>query len=185
MPYKSFGILLSAALLAISVAPARANLVTDPGFESCTTNGSLAPGWTSSDNSGCGSNSHTDSWANNFPEPGGTLSQTVATVTGDNYDFSFWLEGEIFTPDHFAAFFGSDEVLLLGGIDHLGYTLQDFAVTATGASTTISFSGFDAEGAWNLDDVSITDVTAPEPASLILFGTGLLGIAWRFRRQRA
>ena len=56
-------------------------------------------------------------------------------------------------------------------------------VTATGTSTTIAFGANGGE-IWSLDDVSVSYPANPEPASLVLMGSDLVGIAWRFRRLR-
>ena len=176
----------SAVLLAVSVVPARANLITDPGFEKCANLGDPPPGWTASGLVSCDFNPHTGNWDATFSlTGGGTLSQTVTTIAGDNYDFSFWLEADSFSPDFFTASFGSDEVLDLTSPASFVYTLEDFPVTATGTSTTIEFTGATNGGLWALDDVSVTDLgpSTPEPASLVLLASGLLAIAWRFRRR--
>ena len=187
MRYSGLWIPTLVILLAASVVPARANLITDPGFESCTSTGFLPPpppGWTASSSSVyCAPDSHTGSYAADL---GGELSQTITTITGDNYDFSFWLINNASSPDFFTASFGSDEVFDSVNPATFGYTLEDFTVTATGASTTIEFDGASAGGGWAVDDVSVTDLgpSTPEPASLILLASGLLVITWRFRRGR-
>jgi hypothetical protein len=56
------------------------------------------------------------------------------------------------------------------------YTFEDFTVTATAASTTITFAGTSQpeDGAWLLDDVSVTAAAAvPEPPTLGLFASPL------------
>ena len=184
MRYSCLWILTLAVLLAASVVPARANLITDPGFESCPDIGNPPPGWTVS-RTACSLNPHSGTWDIDFLFPvGGTLSQTITTTAGDNYDFSFWLWGTALSPDFFTASFGSNEVLDLVNPAPSAYLLEDFTVTATGTSTTIEFAGNADGSSWSLDDVSVTDLgpSAPEPASLVLFATGLLAIAWRFRR---
>jgi hypothetical protein len=88
MQTNGFWILASAILLAASVVPARANLITDPGFESCT-GIEAPPGWTSSGDAGCNSlAAHTGSWGVIFSPIPNTLSQTITTIAGENYDFS-------------------------------------------------------------------------------------------------
>ena len=112
MRWNGFWILTLAVLLAASVIPARANLITDPGFESCTGYGAAIPDWTSA-NVSC-SYAHTGTFGAGFTGSA-TLSQTITTTIGDNYDFSFWLA--VYSPSSFplppASFtvsFGSDEV---------------------------------------------------------------------------
>ena len=189
MRYNGFWILASAILLTASVVPARANLITDPGFESCTSAHNPVPDWTGSGTGVfCGGNPHTGNFDADFGVPGATLSQTITTIAGDDYDFSFWLKNGTTAVNSFTASFDSDQVLDLVNSSVSGYMLEDFTVTATGTSATIAFDGTTAGGGiWMLDDVSVTDQgpAAPEPASLVLLASGLLAIAWRFRRQRA
>src|SRR5580700_5084454 len=117
MRSNGFWIFASAILLAASVVPAWANLITDPGFESCTASSTAPPGWTASDaNVSCGGNPHTGNWDADLNGNGGTLSQTITTIAGDNYDFSFWLEDAPTSPDFFTASFGTNEVLDLVNI---------------------------------------------------------------------
>jgi hypothetical protein len=77
----------------------------------------------------------------------------------------------------------------IGGLDFLGSTL--FGVinsslytinTSTGAATLIGSTGFNVSGIAFLDT---QPNVIPEPASLILMGSGLLGLAARRRRRRA
>ena len=109
--------------------PARANLITDPGFESCTEDLGDAPGWTTTNNPPCFNfGGHSGSWGALFAGSESTVSQTITTIIGDNYDFSFWLRGSN-SSDSFAASFGSDEVLDLVDPGSFAYTLEDFTVT--------------------------------------------------------
>jgi len=148
MRHNGFWILVSTILLAASVVPGRANLITDPGFESCASAGDTPPDWTaSSANADCSLNPHTGSYSADFADAASTLSQTITTIAGDNYDFSFWLEREVTTPDFFTASFGGDQVLdLVNESGFAGYTLEDFTVAAAGTSTTIELGGENSAG---------------------------------------
>jgi hypothetical protein len=174
---------LAASLLIASVSPSLANLVTDPGFESCPTL-PPPPGWSGTGVAGCNGTPHTGSWAAGL-EGSATLSQSIPTTSGVTYDFSFWVSGiNLSTPDQFTASFGSDQVLDLVNVTPSTYTFEDFTVSAMAASTTIAFAGTARTGAWLLDDVSVTPLAAvPEPESLGLFAFAALGLATLYRRR--
>ena len=121
-------------------------------------------------------------------EGSATLSQSVPTTAGTMYDFSFWVSSiNLTTPNQFTASFGADQVLDLVNTIPTTYTFEDFTVTATAVSTTITFAGTapPEDGAWLLDDVSVTAVSVPEPTSGALLVTSLLGLAALRRRRSA
>jgi hypothetical protein len=173
---------LAAALLFASVTPTLANLVADGGFESCTTQKSAPPpGWSGTAECDHLNAPHTGKWEALFTHDEGplTLSQTIATIPGSSYEFSFWLS-TTGSDDHgdFAAFFGADQVLDLSfpdGAPDFDYVLEDFRVLANAASTTINFVIDPGDGAAWVDDVSVTSV--PEPATWVMMLVGAVALA--------
>jgi hypothetical protein len=110
-----------------------------------------------------------------------TISQTIPTVPGGVYDFSFWvnnLSGE--DASYLTASWGATAVLQITPGDNVaanGWTRFDFIVIATGTNTTINFSGRNAASQIGLDDVSATPVSSAAANTLVqsAFDTGLDG----------
>ena len=146
----------------------------------------------------------------------GSLSQTLPTVPGATYSISFYLAADQNTLDSAFSYllgiggndatvdvgFGADD---LGTLDALGdYLLAgaaanqylppwSFTDTAAGATTALTFTGFNPDGTWYIDDVDVEctpncGVTLmPEPPSMMLLLaalTGALGISGRKRGRR-
>lgn len=114
-----------------------------------------------------------------------TLSQTVATVNGGRYDFTFWvnnLDGQ--NASYLTVSWGNSVVLQINDTSaNSDWTLYNFVETATGP-TTISFAGRNRPSYIGLDNVSVTAV--PEPTTMVA-GLGALGfvlMAFRARCRR-
>ena len=200
-------VLCIVALVLVFVPPASANgvnLVTNGGFET----GDLT-GWTESGgtcavyvakfNGGTPCVSvpnptpvHTGSFAANFPFAAstgvGTISQNLTTTPGSSYALTFWLDavdlGTGATPNQFIVDWGGLQVLDLVNLPASGYVQYTVDLSATGNSTQLSFSGTDDPSILGLDDVVVaTPTPTPEPSSLMLLGTGLVGLVGLIRRK--
>ncbi len=113
----------------------------------------------------------------------GTLSQTIATVVGQAYTFSFDFAGDGDSPSSFAAAFGSNTVLsVVDPAFDLNYNTYSYSVTATSALTNVQFTFQDDAFYVNLDNVQVSAQAVPEPASFVALGMGAVALIRRRRK---
>lgn len=194
----------AAFALALSgfAGPAQADLVINGGFEADdTTLGPVSPpaGWTVVDNAGA-DGSLPNSGSNDGFLGNGTLSQSIATVTGQTYEISFFVAPDVTAfidpTASFQATFGGVSLVpdgaLVGSFSFPGqYVEFTDDVLASTDSALLSFAGQSSfSGTFYIDDVSVQPVavtSVPEPAALSLLILGVVGFVAmiRLRRRRS
>lgn len=119
----------------------------------------------------------------------GTLTQTIATTVGTEYDFSFW-SFESYKYEHAGNIlrYSIDGALPTTALTTLSYAQTTDSFVASGASAVISFfiETDHGTGHWTLDDVSVTAAIAavPLPAAFPLFAAGLGAMGFAARRKK-
>jgi hypothetical protein len=180
--------MLVAALFGL-LAPtnlARANLITNPGFET----GDFS-GWIQFGNVGFTSVDtglpHSGSFSASLGPVGslGFLSQTLATTPGQRYDLSFFLASDGQTPNQFQVSWNGTVERDQSNLNAFTFREFDFLnLLATSTTTPLVFGFRDDPGFLHLDDVAVN--ATPEPTTLLLLGTTMTGLGlarWRRRRQ--
>ena len=197
------------AAVALSTSPfARANLITNGGFEASNSPIATPTGWVNighSDGIITYAAFGTPAYEGlNYYDLGGYggsggpigdgIGQSFATVLGQTYTVTFGLSAENLSGDEtLTVTAGSASVDYLLVVDGTGlfkraFTTETFDFTATSAMTSLSFVHTAGQGGFNdpmIDGVSVELSTAaipePETYALMLGGLGLLA----FARKRA
>lgn len=179
--------------MALVAGAAQAELVTNGNFETGNLSGfSVDPngiGYVGVDSEAPHAGAYSAFFAGTDPASPDTLTQTLATDIGATYHISFWLQSEAdANPDNmFSASFGN--AVLLSLVNDAGFAYRNFTydLVASSSSSVLSFMGYNAPTAFDLDDISVTRVGSaevPEPGSAALLGLGLIGMM-RLRRKQA
>lgn len=115
----------------------------------------------------------------------GSIQQTIATMAGQLYNFSFDLQNDGGNPNSANVSFGGTNVLSLTDASSFGFTHYSFNVAATSANTALNFAFQQNPAYFRLDNISVMAIAGgvPEPATwgLMILGFGAAGFAMRRR----
>jgi hypothetical protein len=112
------------------------------------------------------------------------IAQTLTTQAGQVYTITFYLANSTQAPPvdaDFNVWWGRTIVLDIPASSAFGFTKYSIYLNAVG-NDVLSFDGYQSGGWYSLEDVSVTRGT-PEPGTMLLFGSGLLGLAGAVRRK--
>jgi hypothetical protein len=195
-PKFAGAVLASAMIICAANNAARADLVTNGGFET----GDLT-GWTCSTSTlgactvetadfiGPHSGSFLVNVFNNGPNPVfGTLSQTITTTPGDTYELSVWSAKNLSNPVLEYQIGSGTAVTMAPGLGAYSDTIVDFVASSSSTPIAFLFATQLGFGSIVIDDVSVVETAGatPLPAALPLFASGLgaLGLlGWRRKRK--
>ena len=91
----------------------------------------------------------------------GYLSQTLATVPGQSYLLSFWVENFASTNDEFSVAWNGSTLYDQTNLPAFGWANYVFAVTATNTSMVLQFGFRNDPTYFGLDDISVTPISPP------------------------
>lgn len=134
------------------------------------------------------------------------VSQTLDTVVGETYHYSYWVAGGAYSPSApagFEAMIGETSIGSWGAQALFDYVHVYGDYVATSDQTEITFAGFNSGSIYFLDDVSVTGPLAgeidlpggptfpgggggavPEPQTWALMLMGFAGIGAALRRRK-
>ena len=177
---------LLAAAFVVPRAVMAANLVQNPGFET----GDLTNWYVTGDpgNMHVGSDDpHSGAYAFDGSPTGGEgyVNQDFSGLGNNQYNLQFYIDQRNTNGNLFQVLWDGQLIYQLLNSGQTGYhVVQLNGLQASGGTETLSF-GFIGSGqtAWSLDDVDLEQVGTPEPGSLVLMGSGVLGLAGVLRRR--